>query len=1135
MYKKFLLIILSFIYLFAFIGIEANWDKPLYSHYGAWVQDWYKVKVTTKNLSCPELPTKTYEGDIYDVVNFIPVQKWVVSCQKTLLYPWVYYSYKSKLGITTLNDTQAYPYFDRYCKSIATCSAISNNEAYDETGVIYYTPPSNNWNGNRNDRQKNNNKWYYIVNGLDCRTITAADINFCSTKPFEFKNRKSEFFCRFKSNSGFLKDVDVNITWKYHSIFNKLWVPKNVYQTVKNTDYENKVVVRLGYLYADRRGSTYLNSYYLGRIIYNSKDFINKDLAVNQDLGVINYYDWTECWVVDDCDWWTTLEKLEYDLWQTASWSISVNRVSYNWKVYYPNWDNDIKKIERYIDWDDFWIRIDGKNIPQLSFKFDWKNNKSIFKSKIGVSFKKSINFDSVDVCSNGFALNSSRVCEKKIKTSYSVPWYSCDAKTDGGTWWGESFSNKVEPATVKSLKIKDCNLEYRNVSWQGTVPVHYCYAKWELDFEIQLKTLWQNYTPLWVNYYRLYINNLENNNSFSYKRDENGNYFIDDAIIDEEFNLRTHQPREFKIVDKETGDNSILLKKTEWVRRNVTEDQVIEWDDKKRVRDYWKYTFEFEFRGWPIADTFLLHNTTRAILIPNNELKQADIDVKVNGNKNITDLYANWKDNVNICINYTDSYENRIIRDTDHNLHNEYVSSDNENTIISNVVLSKDSKLCFDLMKLTPWTLEDEELLVKVPKHKNNSSITPIFDDTVDFRVKVTWVDFKNPFASTFKVMETGWTWANTGDEWWDWKPIMSIPQKYRVTMSNKWDLDNINNWKIFINKDAIKNFTKWHYWDEFQIDTQTWAYDFEIKLWKLNNTNFFFTGSIDTEDETTVLEAIEVWTEKLELGYNISYKVNNNSYTKYIKYPLDKMILNWCENSTLWVKTEWIIQSDWKWALTGQEENFSDISKSSMRAIIRKNAFTLSKWMENLQILNWIKYVEWDLTIWWEISWYETLIVKNWNVFIESDLNLKWNKFWIIVLKDNFSINTDYKWAKDWWAWNVFIWPKVKQINAVVYADWTMRSAYLDGKSLADSEVLDRLTLVWSLFTRNTIGWALKAGDTFTLPWGQKTKDFYLASMYDLNHLRKTPICSKNDFAFLIKYDPRIQTNPPKWFASN
>ena len=105
------------------------------------------------------------------------------------------------------------------------------------------------------------------------------------------------------------------------------------------------------------------------------------------------------------------------------------------------------------------------------------------------------------------------------------------------------------------------------------------------------------------------------------------------------------------------------------------------------------------------------------------------------------------------------------------------------------------------------------------------------------------------------------------------------------------------------------------------------------------------------------------------------------------------------------------------------------------------------------------------------------------------------------------------------------------------VFYADWALRSADVSWNSYSDSDLTNRLTLNWSLFTRNTIGWAVLWDYNYTLPWGKITTDYNLASIYDLNYIRKVPmICdwSLDDwYSFIIKYSSSIQTNPPKLFS--
>jgi hypothetical protein len=154
--------------------------------------------------------------------------------------------------------------------------------------------------------------------------------------------------------------------------------------------------------------------------------------------------------------------------------------------------------------------------------------------------------------------------------------------------------------------------------------------------------------------------------------------------------------------------------------------------------------------------------------------------------------------------------------------------------------------------------------------------------------------------------------------------------------------------------------------------------------------------------------------------------------------------------------------------------------------------------------------------------------LIVKNGNVFIKNDLNTNWKVLWIIVLKDNYNVNTDYN-----QAWNVYIAKNVENINAVIYADGALRSAKVNWNEYEDAELQKTLDIKWSVFSRNTIWWATKlAWKNYLLPWGKSTT-LNLAEKYDLNYIRKVSLCNLDDYSVKITYDSRIQTNPPKGFS--
>jgi hypothetical protein len=352
-----------------------------------------------------------------------------------------------------------------------------------------------------------------------------------------------------------------------------------------------------------------------------------------------------------------------------------------------------------------------------------------------------------------------------------------------------------------------------------------------------------------------------------------------------------------------------------------------------------------------------------------------------------------------------------------------------------------------------------------------------------------------------------------------WNAEPDIWKEQKYKIILNNSWSV-SVSDWKLGLSVATIRDVSEGHIW----LDNKIWNIndtfsDFDACLW--------FTWTIDVYDNA--LSGLEIKNQNLPISYTLG--------GKSVSFYLDEFSKKWkCENkSTLWVKVLWTLQSDWKASSTWQEENFSDLSTWEMRWIIRKNANLLIRNMTSWQIANGVKYVVWDVKIsevmpWWVVpNNIETLIVKDWNVIIDvPELNKISSKLWIIVLKDNYDVNSDYN-----KSWNIYVNNNVKKINAIIYADWTLRSARANWTSYEDGDILIPLELFWSLFTRNTIWWATKIWWDYLLPWGQKITDFNSAQRYDLNYVRKTPLCNLEDYAFKIEYDSKVQTNPPKGFS--
>jgi len=505
------------------------------------------------------------------------------------------------------------------------------------------------------------------------------------------------------------------------------------------------------------------------------------------------------------------------------------------------------------------------------------------------------------------------------------------------------------------------------------------------------------------------------------------------------------------------------------------------------------------------------------------SDLDESKTTISVSSNK---DKFANNSDSYNYILNLKDKYWNPI-----YNKDIDFINQDCSNltwckTIKTNMDLWDDALIeqwywtsdlnwivSFSLKSLSPWDFFQS---FKIRLNKWDDSYSDISWNQEIIKNIADLNSFKKPVTSVFELSND---WIN----WWA-KPEVWKDQKYRIRLNNVWWLSPSSTKKVFWHN--IVNPAYYSNWDlnlqksAFTVVWWDWLKFTNINsyFWSNLSTNIWFDWKFDLDND--LLSATNIKADKFLIKYKI--------WWKNISYYLDWSSITWCSKSTLWVKVEWILQWNWKSDLTWQKSNFSDLSKVELRTSIRKNAYLLTKWMTSLQILNWVKYVEWDTTISWNDLWYETLVVKNGNVIISWDLNTSKKKLWIIVLKDNYNASSDYD-----QKWNIYVANTVANINAIIYADWTFRSAKVNWAFYNDSELSNRLDLYGSLFTRNTIWWAVKAWSNYTLPGWSVTTNQSLAENYDLNYVRKTSICGINDYSFKITYNPTIQTNPLKWFT--
>ncbi|MDD3646802.1 MAG: hypothetical protein PHH06_05365 [Candidatus Gracilibacteria bacterium] len=390
---------------------------------------------------------------------------------------------------------------------------------------------------------------------------------------------------------------------------------------------------------------------------------------------------------------------------------------------------------------------------------------------------------------------------------------------------------------------------------------------------------------------------------------------------------------------------------------------------------------------------------------------------------------------------------------------------------------------------------------------------------------------NFKKPFVGELKA----WNEINKD---WEGVPTVGTQMLYKLQLQDKSSLNgnNITGYNINDFSDKVEATS-----NDLEIEGASMTGSLDDYI---NGTKF--TARINTSENATSLNdnpglQINLPIVSYELGgeivrYYISGQDTGNDTTP-VKITGDKF---------LGVKIVGILQGDGKSEFTGQESNVSDITKAELRQQVRRNAYKYTKNMKSDDVVNSVKYVDGkDIKISGDLD-YETLIVKNGNVIIGGNLNTSGKKLGIIVLKDGYDVNSDYK-TKG----NVYVDKNVTYIDAIIYADGGLISSngstpYTKDSTVRTTDLQNQLVLKGSLFTRNTIGGAILAGGYYILPGGEKIGDFDKAMIYDLNYTRRGydgwdggdtnndgnnyNLGNKNPF--VIIYNPIIQTNPPKGF---
>ena len=439
-------------------------------------------------------------------------------------------------------------------------------------------------------------------------------------------------------------------------------------------------------------------------------------------------------------------------------------------------------------------------------------------------------------------------------------------------------------------------------------------------------------------------------------------------------------------------------------------------------------------------------------------------------------------------------------------------INNDNSDALIETLSwnIDIDWKINFNIKSTSPWEYSS---LFKI--WMQSWGIDYIQNDGTKFiylsEADTTKDIFLKPFIADLKV-------SDDGKLTYDAEPKITWTNlNYKLVLRNKWNLSNYSEWITNISSTTIKNDVNWHYWKFFNPDDNEFWNDYTDFLW--------FNARIDATDN--LLSAPKIVNDWLWIQYKLNGKTIRYNLGSTTIVGNSDIVLNWTNSETLWLKVVWNLQvdSDTKSAESGQEIDFSDLSKWAMRSKVRKQAYSLIRNRESDTIINGVKYIEWDFSIWWNNLWYETLIIKDWDLTINSDLNNDNSKLGIILLKDNYIVS---EWTNQ--KWNIYVENYVDYIDALIYSDWWIMSNW---------EWTDQLVMKGSIFSRNTIGWAISwsEGD-YILPWWEKTSNQDLARIYDLNFIRiwnenqNSSLNWWNNDNFVIIYNPKIQLDPPKWF---
>lgn len=531
--------------------------------------------------------------------------------------------------------------------------------------------------------------------------------------------------------------------------------------------------------------------------------------------------------------------------------------------------------------------------------------------------------------------------------------------------------------------------------------------------------------------------------------------------------------------------------------------------------------------------------------------------------NNNIIPVdYQNWTDLRNVTLKL--NYENNLYLDQLNNtwIWVESTWFDNSTYNDMNIGVNQTKSTIISDVSNNDWNY-DINFKVYAPSYKASVIDWRQFANW-NFRVNniywnISWFDvtllsnLDFQYKPVFHATLWGEIYTNGFVEWSTQSWSIVLNQNAAVNPSSQWlyflqtgSTSNYFTWTGFIN--TYKYISKTSFWTQFIYNPFT--------LWY----NYVFWTLFELIDWAGFIDDIKDIRLNWYIKYTLAWKpitylawIFNDSNTQ----NFETLKILWITNIDTKKQKDIVVNQD-----TQDIQNLAwEITKSSLRRDIRKNAINVVKyvdvinWINNINNLSWINWS--NTNNWWNKLWNvlyfwpadtdnvvlddninkfqgrKTIVVVWKNLYIKSNVVNDSNSdiLWIIVLQDN---------NGNWWKVYIDTW--VQKVDAIIYADKSVMSynqSYWEIDSYVNkNEISNQLYIYWTVFSENTIWWS-RLDPPICPFYTQSTSytcDTNEAQKYDFNYLRAWKNNKYNpaypDYPIVIKYNPMIQSTPPPLF---